>query len=109
MVCYTFNNTSKDSCSSFATTFSSLASFSIIYASTKWCSSTLSSFDSSMHTISTNVALGLVYSFTCQCLLLFYKNSTTNVLIIYLFWIICILCFLIIHLPFCTFQKWWWM
>jgi hypothetical protein len=50
-----------DRCSSFATTFSSLASFYTLCASTKCCSLISSSSDSSMHTKSTNVAPSHVY------------------------------------------------
>jgi hypothetical protein len=88
MACYIFNYTFVNSCSSCATTFSSLTSFYIVCASTKWCSSTLSSFDSSMHTRSIDVALGLVCSLACQGRLLLCKNSTTYVLVISMFWII---------------------
>ncbi len=59
VACYTFDYTSMDNYSSFATTFSSLASLCIVYASTKCYSSALSSSNSSMHTRSTNVALVL--------------------------------------------------
>ncbi len=85
---YTFNCTCMDSCFSFATMLSSPVSFYIVYDSTKWCSSTSSSSDSSMHTISTNVVPSLVYSFAHQRLLLLRKKSTTYVLIIFMFWII---------------------
>ncbi len=81
--CYTINCTSVDSCSSYATMFSSLASFCIVYASIKRCFATSSSFDSSMHTKSIDVALGLVYFLTNQHCLLLHKNSTTRFLIIY--------------------------
>jgi hypothetical protein len=37
---------------------------------------------------SINVALNDVYSLACQCLLLFCKNSTTNVLVVFMSWII---------------------
>jgi hypothetical protein len=88
VVCYTFDYTSMDSYSSFVTMFSSLASLCIIYASTKCYSSALSSSSSSMHTRSTDVALGPIYSLTCQCHMLLHK--------LYL---------LIICLPFYTFLK----
>ncbi len=86
MVCCTFNYTSMDSYSSFVTFF--LASFCIIYASTKWCSLALSSFDSSMHIGFIDVTYGPVYSLTCQCRLPLHKNSIVDVLIISMFWII---------------------
>ncbi len=49
VVCCTFNCTSMNSCSSFGTTFSSLASFYTICVITKQCSSASSSSTSSMH------------------------------------------------------------
>jgi hypothetical protein len=79
VTCYTFNYTYVDSCSSFTKTFSSLASFYIVYASMKCCSSALSSFDPSMHTGSIDVVHGPIYSLTHQHDLLLCKNSTTNV------------------------------
>ncbi len=56
VACYTFNCTFVDSCSSFATTFFSFASFYIICASTKCYALASSSFDSLMHIKSTDVA-----------------------------------------------------
>jgi hypothetical protein len=71
-----------------ATMFSSFASLCTIYASTKWCSSISSSFDFSMHIKSIDVAFVLVYSLTCQRHLLLHKNSTRNVPVISMSWII---------------------
>jgi hypothetical protein len=106
----TFNCTFVDNYSSFATMLSSLASFYIIYASTKCYSLALSSFDSSMHTKSVDVALDHVCSFTCQCHLLLRKNSTLDVPVIYVLnYCVRKLYLFIICLPFYTFQKWWWM
>jgi len=82
MACYTFNCTSVDSCSSFAKMFSSLVSLCTICASTKCCSSTLSSSYSSMHIKFTDVALDHVYFLAHQHHLLLHKNSTTNVPIV---------------------------
>jgi hypothetical protein len=101
VACCTFNCTFVDRCFSFATTFSSLASFCIVYASTK-CSSVASfSFNSSMHIGSTNATLGPIYSLIHQCRLLLRKNLVANVLNyrlrkLYL---------LIIHLPFRIFRR----
>jgi len=83
-----FNCTFVDNCSSFTTRSSSLASFCIICALTKCYSSISSSFDSSMHTKSTNVALSHVYSLTHQCHLLLCKKSNLDVSIVFMFWII---------------------
>ncbi len=88
LVCYIFNCTYVDSCSSFITMFSSLVSFCIIYASTKCYSSTSFSFNFSMHTWSIDVAPGFVCSFALQHHLLHPKNSTTNILVISMSWII---------------------
>ncbi len=84
VVCCTFNCTSMDSYSSFTTTFSSFAFFCII----KWCFSTSFSSNFSMHTGSTDVAHSLVYFHTHQCCLLLHKNSTANVLVVSMSWII---------------------
>ncbi len=65
-------------------TFSSLTPFYVVRASTKCCSTILSSLNFSMNTISTHVALSQVCSFTCQCLLLLRKNSTTYVLVVFI-------------------------
>jgi hypothetical protein len=70
------------------TTFSSFASFYTFYASTKCYSIASSSFHSSMNTKSTDVAHGFVCSLTCQRLLLLRKNSTIDVLIVFMSWII---------------------
>ncbi len=86
--CYTFNCIFVDNCSSFTTTFSSLTSFCIDYASTKCCSSISFSFDSLMHTRSTNVAFGHVCLFARQHHLLLSINSIADVLIVSLSWII---------------------
>jgi hypothetical protein len=88
MACCTLNFTSMNNYSSCATTFSSLLSFYTIYASTKWCSSTLSSFDSLMHTKFINVTPGHVCSRAYQCCLLLCKNSIANVVVISMSWII---------------------
>ncbi len=84
----TFNCTYVNNCSSYATTFSSLLSFCIICAPTKWCSLVSSSFDSSMDTGSIDVILGLVGFLACQCRLLLRKNSTTYVPVISMSWIV---------------------
>jgi hypothetical protein len=60
MACCTFNYTFVNNCSSCATTFSSLASFYTVCASTKWCSLVSSSFDSLMHTRSIEVPLNFM-------------------------------------------------
>ncbi len=86
--CYTSTCTFVDNCCFTATTFSSPTSFCTIYTSTKCCSTTLSSFDSSMNVGTTNVAPSLVYFFTCQHCLLLCKNSTIDVSIISMSWII---------------------
>ncbi len=88
VACYIFNCTFVDSCFSFAPMFSSLALFYIIYASTIDCSPTSSSSNFSMHTRSIDVILGLVYFLTRSYCLLLRKNSTANVLIVFMFWII---------------------
>ncbi len=82
LACCIFNYTFMDRCSSFVTTFSSLASFCIVFSSTKCCSSTSFSFDSSIRTRSTNVTLGPVYFLACQCCLLLRKISTKDVPIV---------------------------
>jgi hypothetical protein len=84
---------SRDRFSSTSIMISSLMSFSILCSSTKCCSIASSSSNSSMNTESINVALGLVYSFGCQRLLVLCKNSTTNILVVFMSWIIvCISC-----------------
>jgi hypothetical protein len=75
-------------CSSCKTTFSSLASNCIVYASTKWHSSASSSFDSSMHTRSIDVTPSHVCSLARQHRLLLRKNLTTNVSVVSMSWII---------------------
>jgi len=77
-----------DSCSFFATTFSSLVSFRTICASTKWWSSTLSSSNSSMRTKSINVTPSPIYSLTHQHRSLLCKNSVVDVPIVSMSWII---------------------
>jgi len=61
---------------------------STIYVSAKCYSTTLSSFDSSINNRSSHVAHGLVYSLARQLLLFLFKNSTANVLILYISWIV---------------------
>jgi hypothetical protein len=82
VACCTSNCTSTDSCFSFTTMFSSLASFYIVSASIKCYFSSLSSSDSLMHTGSTNVAPRLIYFLACQCHLFLRKNSTTDVSVV---------------------------
>jgi hypothetical protein len=84
----TFNYIFVDSCCSYATMLSSLASFYTMSASTKWCSLTLSSFDSSMHTKSIDVTPHPLCSLTRQRHLLMRKNSITYVQIVFISWII---------------------
>jgi hypothetical protein len=88
VACYTINYTFVDSFFPYVITFSSFASFCIVYASIKWCSLASSPFDSLMHTRSIDVTLGLVYSFACQCHLLLHKDSMIDVPIVFMFWII---------------------
>jgi len=78
---YTF----VDGCTCASTTFSSLASF---YTSTKCYSVVSFSPNSSMNIGSTNVAPSLIYFLTHQCLLLLCKNSTIDVLVVPISWII---------------------
>ncbi len=80
--------TCVDDCTFTMTMLSSLASICTIYASTNYYSTALSSSDSSMNTQSINVALGFVYALTHQCLLLLRKNSTIDVPIWFISWII---------------------
>jgi len=80
--------TSMDGYTSTSTMFSFLASICIICASTNCCSTTLSSFDSSMNTSSIDVALHPTCYLVCQFLLLLHRNSITNVLVLYILWII---------------------
>jgi len=79
---------SRDRCSSTSIMFSSLVSFSIVCSSTKCCSTPSSSSDSSMNTGSIDVALSRIYSFGHQHLLLLWKNSTIDVLVVFISWII---------------------
>jgi len=76
------------SCSSYITTFSSLVSFCIVYASTKWCSLALYSFDSLIYIESINVTPSPVCSLACQRCLLMHKNSIVDVLVVFMSWII---------------------
>jgi hypothetical protein len=85
---YIFTSIFSDGCFFASTTFSSLASLCIIYASTKCCSITSFSFDSLMNIGSINVAPSHVCSITCQRPLLLHKNSTSNVPSLYISWII---------------------
>jgi len=104
MACYTFKCTFVDNYSPFVTMSSSPVSFCIVYASTKCCSSTLSSTDSLMHIGSTNVAPSLVCSLPCQHCLFLRKNSTIDVPVVYVLnYHLHKLYLLIICLPFCTF------
>ncbi len=57
-------------------------------ASTNCCSTTLFSSNFSMNIKSTNFVLGHVCAFACQCLLLMCKNSTSDVPIWSISWII---------------------
>ncbi len=88
VACCIFNCTFVNSCFFCTTTFSSLVSFCTVCASTKWCSSASFSSNSWMHTRSINVALGPICSLTHRCHLLLHKNSTTNVLVVSMSWII---------------------
>jgi hypothetical protein len=110
VACCTSTYIFVDSCYSITTTFSSLASFCTIYASTKCCSTSSSSSDSLMNIGSIDVAPGLVCFLTCQCRLLLHKNSIIDVSIVSILnYRLCKLYLLIICLPFYTFWKWWWM
>jgi hypothetical protein len=79
---------SMDGCTFIVIMFSSLASIFILYASTNFYSTTLSSSNYSMNIGSINVAPGLIYAFACQCFLLLHKNSTANVPVWSISWII---------------------
>jgi hypothetical protein len=81
---YTSTCISVNSHTSTSTTLSSPTSFCVVYSSTKCYSTTLSSSNSSMNTRFVDVVHGPVYSFTCQLLLLLLKNSTIDVLILYI-------------------------
>jgi hypothetical protein len=106
VVCCTSTYTSMESCSSASTTFSSLASFCIFYASTKCCSIVLSSFDSSMNIRSIDVTFGHVCSLAHQSLTYAQKlNYECSNYIYVLNYHLCKLYLLIIHLPFCAFRK----
>jgi hypothetical protein len=87
MYCCIATCTFVDGCIYASTMFSSLASIYIVCASTK-CFSTTSSANSSMNIGSTNVIPSLVYSLTCQPLLLMRKNSIVDVWVVSMSWII---------------------
>ncbi len=86
--CCTSTYIFMDGCTFTWMTFSSLALFYLVYASTKCCSTTSYSSNFSMNTKSTNVAPGFVRSLTRQCLLLLLKNSTADVPVVFISWII---------------------
>jgi hypothetical protein len=103
VACYIVNYTSMNKCSSCVTMFSSIDSCTIC-ASTKWCSSTLFSFNSSMHAKSIDVAPSHVCSLACQRHLLLRKNSTTyfpvvfmSLIIVYANYIFSLYAFLSTH------------
>jgi hypothetical protein len=104
VACCTFICIFVNSCSFYITTFSSLASIYTICASTKWCSSTSSSSDSSMHIGFIDVVFGPVFFFACQHCLLLCKNSIAYVLVASMSnYRLPKLYFHIIRLPFYTF------
>jgi hypothetical protein len=72
-----------------------------------YCSITASSFDYSMNTKSTDVAFGISCWLTHQLLLHLHKNSITNVLVLYISWIIiCTNCIFSLYiLPFSHFED----
>jgi hypothetical protein len=86
--CCTTTCTPMDGCTFGSTMFSSPASVYIVCVSTKCCSTTSSSSNSSMNIRSTYVAPSHVCSLTCQCLFILHKNSTIDVPIISMSWII---------------------
>jgi hypothetical protein len=88
VVYFMFNCTFVNSYSSCVTMLSSLASFYIVCASTKWCFIVSSSSDSSMYIEFIDVTPSLVYSLACQRCLLMRKNSTVYVPVISMSWII---------------------
>jgi hypothetical protein len=70
----------------------------------------LSSFDSSMNIKSIDVTFGHVYLLTHQPLIYVQKlNYRCYTCIYVLNYHLRKLYLLIIHFPFCAFQKWWWM
>jgi len=85
---YTSTRTFVNSCYSTLISLFSPVSFCAICASTKCCSTTLSSSDSSMYTKSIDVIHGPIYSLACHYLLFLCKNSITNVLVVFISWII---------------------
>jgi hypothetical protein len=104
--CYTSICTFVDGYTSTSMTFSSPASFYIIYASIKCRSITLTSFDSSMNIGSINVVPSLSYFFARQRLLLLCKNSTTYVLVVSISWfIICVNCIFSLYIFHFTHSK----
>jgi hypothetical protein len=98
--CHTSTCTSVDNCCFVATTFSSLVSFYTVYASTKCCSTILSSFNSSMNTRFTNVTPNPTYFFTCQHHLL---NCRCSSCVYVLNYRLNKLYLLLTRLPSCTF------
>jgi hypothetical protein len=104
MVCRTFNCIFVDRCYSFKTTFSSLCPFALSMPPQNVSPQLRVPFDSSMHTKSTNVALGPIWFLTHQCHLLLCKNSTTYVSVIFVVnYRLHKLYLLIIRFPFYTF------
>jgi hypothetical protein len=77
-----------DGYTSASTMFSSFTSICAICASTKCYSTTSSSSYSSMNTKSIDVAFGPICSLAHQCFILVHKNSTLDVPIISMSWII---------------------
>jgi hypothetical protein len=88
VVWYTSTYTFLDGCTSASTTFFPPMSFYVVYASTKCYSIASFSSNSSMNTKSTNVVHGPVYFLARQLIIRLHKNSTTNVLVLYILWII---------------------
>jgi len=106
MACYILNCTSMDSFSFFATTSSSLTSVCTICASTKCYSLALSSSDFSMHTLSTNVTLACLLSYTPTSSTFVQKFNCRCFSYIYILnYHLHKLYLLIICLPFCPFKK----
>ncbi len=84
MDCCNSTFTFVDSYSFASTTFPSPMSLYVVYASTNFCSTSSSSFDSSMNIGSIDVAFGLVYPLAHQRLLLLRINSTIDDSIIFI-------------------------
>jgi hypothetical protein len=80
--------TSIDGCTPTSNMLSSFASFYIACASIDYYSTPSSSSNSSMYTRSIDVILGHACSLELQPLICLCKNSTIDVLILYIFWII---------------------